>query len=228
MNRKMSIKNLAMRFSDGGAQPPAPPAPAPAPPAPVATPPAPAPGITPSQAATVDMDSLISQAATKAAELAERKNESVFRSMLQQSGLDVETVNKISAEWKAKQQTPEQIAAAKDGTITNLTSDNQKLQRQLAAVGKGIPAEKSDKYIALAQSYLGEDGDFGKALDAALADFPIPAAQNPAQPAAQNPAPAQQLPMGMNLFQPEGSGAAGGSEQFNFNFTPIKPIPKKE
>lgn len=39
-----------------------------------------------------------------------------------------------------------------------------------------------------------------------------------------------QLPVGVSIFQPDSqkAGAAGGADQFNFNFTPIKPIPKQE
>lgn len=47
--------------------------------------------------------------------------------------------------------------------------------------------------------------------------------------AEQNPPPAAQLPVGVSIFQPDGSkGASDGTDQFNFNFTPLKPIPKKE
>lgn len=206
MSRKMNIKTLAMRLSDGGAQPPAESI---TPATPTVTAPAPTPvqaAATPT-AVNVDINSIISQAETKASEAAERKMTGVFRSMLEQQNLDPETINRMTAEWKAKQQTPEQIAAEKDGTITGLTNDNLKLQRQLSAVGKGIPADKSDKYIALAQSYLAEDGDFGKALDAALVDFPIPA-----QPATQDAPPAAQLPVGVSIFQPDGSKGASTKE----------------
>lgn len=39
-----------------------------------------------------------------------------------------------------------------------------------------------------------------------------------------------QLPVGVSIFQPDSqkAGAAGGADQFNFNFTPIKPMPKQE
>jgi len=183
----------------------------PAVPATPTTPTAPAPVTMPTQAAqtstaaAIDINSIISQAEAKASEAAEKKMTGVFKSMLEQQGLDTETINKMTAEFKAKQQTPEQIAAEKDGTITGLTNDNLKLQRQLAAIGKGVPADKSDKYIALAQSYLGDDGDFGKALDAALADFPIPAQNNPA------PAPVPQLPVGVSIFQPDGNRSSSAT-----------------
>jgi len=208
--------------------PAAPAAPAtPAPVTPTATQPVTTPvqaAQTPAAAATVDIEQLTSQAAAKATEAAEKKMEAVFKSMLQQNGMDAESINKMTAEWKAKQQTPEQAMQELTGTNAALAGQVQDLQYQISAISKGISADRAPKYIKLAESYLGEDGDFGKALDAALVDFPI-AMQ---QVAAQEPAAAQ-LPVGVSIYQPDGSkGAGGGEDQFNFNFTPLKPIPKNE
>lgn len=48
------------------------------------------------------------------------------------------------------------------------------LSRQLHAVSRGVPQARMARYMALADTYLAEDNDFGAALDAALADFPLP------------------------------------------------------
>jgi len=158
---------------------------------------------TPTTAATVDIEQLTSQAAAKATEAAEKKMEAVFKSMLQQNGMDADSINKMTAEWKSKQQTPEQAMQELTGTNQTLTGQVQDLQRQIAAISKGIPTDKAPKYLKLAESYLDKDGDFEKALDAALVDFPIPTQSAP------TPAPAPQLPVGVSIFQQDGS--RGGS-----------------
>lgn len=47
------------------------------------------------------------------------------------------------------------------------------LEQQIAALGKGIPADKAAKYIKLAEAYMDDATDFDAALDAALKDFPV-------------------------------------------------------
>lgn len=161
--------------------------PAPAPPTHTATPPV----TTPPQAVTVDMDT-ITKTATEAAE---KKMQAVFKSMLAQQGLDAETINKMTAEFKAKQKTPEQELQAAQEQLTAEQGEKLALQRRIAALGKGVPADKADKYIKLAEAYLCEDGDFDKAMDAALQDFPV------AVPAAQ-----------LGSFGSQTKGGAPGSE----------------
>lgn len=187
MNRKMNIKRLSMRFSDGGAQPPAEPAPTPQPaPAPQPTPtptPAPAPGITPPQAVNVDINQIIKQAEEKAAEVAEKRAEGAFKSMLQQQGLDAETISKMTEEWKSKQVTPEQIIqakeaeiAARDGTISQLTAQIEAERQEKIALSKGVPLnsedealkEKANACITLAKTYMTDNVPFDSALEKAL------------------------------------------------------------
>ena len=55
----------------------------------------------------VDTNAIVSQAEQKAVEAAEKKMEAVFKSMLSQQGLDSESINAMTAEWKAKQVTPD-------------------------------------------------------------------------------------------------------------------------
>jgi hypothetical protein len=58
-------------------------------------------------AVTVDINAITAQAEAKATEAAEKKMEAVFKSMLQQQGLDAESISKMTSEWRAKQATPE-------------------------------------------------------------------------------------------------------------------------
>ena len=131
----------------------------------------------PAQAAEVNIAQVTKQAAAKAAEAADKKMQSVFRSMLEQQGLDADMVNKLAREWKPK--TAGQAVRERDDAIALLQMENQGYQRQITAIAKGIPADRAPKYVRLAESYLEEGADFDEALDAAMADFPadFPAAE---------------------------------------------------
>lgn len=134
----------------------------------------------PAQAATVDMDAIISQASAKAQEAAEKKTEAVFKSMLQQSGLDVETINEITRERKEKQQTPEQAMQELQGKLAAETARSEALQQQMVAVGKGVPADKTGDYIALANARMTDGVTFEQALEKALEAFPVEKPKNEA------------------------------------------------
>lgn len=67
------------------------------------------PGTTSPQTGTVDIDAIVTRASATAEAAASRKMETVFKSMLQQNGLDVDTIGTITAEWKAKNK-PEETA----------------------------------------------------------------------------------------------------------------------
>ncbi len=158
---------------------------------PAAPPPAPAPGNTPPAAGNADVEALAQKAAEKAAEAAEKKMAGVFRSMLLQNGLDPETVNQMTEDWKAKQQTPEQAmeavraeVAKEKGRAEKAEAEKEKMERRFMAVGKGVPADKAEKYVALAASYPEAETDFAKAMDAALADFPVASPAPPPFPGA--------------------------------------------
>lgn len=49
------------------------------------------------------------------------------------------------------------------------------LERKLTALSKGVPADKIDRYTAIAATYMADDVDFESALGKALEDFPLPA-----------------------------------------------------
>lgn len=141
------------------------------------TTPAPTAGNTPPQAATVDIEAITRQAVEKATEAAEKKQEAVFKSMLEQQGLDADSINKMVADWKSKQRTPEtELAEAKEQLAAE-QSKVQKLVQEKAVLAKGIPDDKASKYLKLAMAYMDEKTDFAAALVLALADFPI--AQDP-------------------------------------------------
>lgn len=171
MNRKMNIKKLAMRFSDGGAQPPAEPTPAPA-----------TPGVTPAAAAqnaptavNVDIDSIVSQAAAKAAELAEKKNESVFKSMLQQSGLDDAAIQSMLAEYKAKQVTPEQTIQQLNGDIAARDAQITAFQRRDILRGHGLTDAEEIEVMGIRIERLVTEGkDFAAAAQEYFTANPRP------------------------------------------------------
>lgn len=81
------------------------------------TPPA-QPGLpaTPPAPASVDIEAI----AAKASEKAEKKMESVFKSMLEQQGFDADSINRMTKEWKDKQRTPEQEIRERDAQISEL------------------------------------------------------------------------------------------------------------
>ena len=64
------------------------------------------------------------------------------------------------------------LTAEKEGK-TAAEARVQLLERKLAVIESGIPADATDKYIKLAGAYLGDGVDFSVALEQALKDFPI-------------------------------------------------------
>lgn len=85
--------------------------------------------------------------------------------------------------WKAQQtqqaaaQTQQSEAAAGDDSGQRLSEMEDRLtamQRRLDAVNAGIPADKAERYVRLAASYMDGKTDFNAALTAALKDFPLP------------------------------------------------------
>lgn len=85
--------------------------------------------------------------------------------------------------WKAKQteqkaqqqQKPEAGAADDSGKrLSEMENRLTAMQRKLDAVNAGIPADKAERYVRLATSYMDDKTDFNAALAAALKDFPLP------------------------------------------------------
>lgn len=88
--------------------------------------------------------------------------------------------------WQDSQKTEAQKAAealeAANGNLKAKDDEIANLNFKVAALGKGIPADKLDDYIRLASGYAGED--YGEKLDAVLQKFPIAKPDAPAPYAA--------------------------------------------
>lgn len=93
-------------------------------------------------------------------------------------GEDFKTQLKAFRTWLDEQKTDEEKQAdAVRQTQEALSAEQAKtqtLERKLTALGKGVPAEKLDRYAAIAATYMTDDVDFAAALDKALEDFPLP------------------------------------------------------
>lgn len=169
-----------------------------------------APAQTQSAAGNTDVEVMIQRAEQKAAEAAEKKMEAVFKSMLGQQGLDADAISKMTAEWKSKQKTPETITKELEEEKGRLEAENAGLREQMRVIAKGIPADKAERYIALAKTYPDADKDFDKALENALKDFPL------AKTAKPDP---QIITGGGAGGNPQaGSGAKGWRENLQANF----------
>ena len=80
------------------------------------------------------------------------------------------------AEQKAQQpQKPEPSATDDSGKrLSEMENRLTAMQRKLDAVNAGVPADKAERYVRLATSYMDDKTDFAAALTAALKDFPLP------------------------------------------------------
>lgn len=126
-----------------------------------------------------------------------RESKSAVEKLLKEAGIAPEGDHKASLkafkEWQDSQKSELDKASGALTTAQKEKADAEtkalQLERQLSAVKKGIPADKADKYIKLAEAYTDDKTDFDKALEKALKDFPVsgqPARQpyvppNPAQ-----------------------------------------------
>ncbi len=69
--------------------------------------------------------------------------------------------------------------AAAEGERDAALAELEKLKRKLAAVSNGIPANRTDDYLALANTRMTDGVTFEQALSKALADFPLIPKQTP-------------------------------------------------
>ncbi len=123
----------------------------------------------PAEAAQVD----IAKLEQIVQERLEKSGEKIFREMLEKKNLDTDTVNQMTAEWRSKQQTPEQAMQELQGKLSASETKYTALEQKFLAVGKGIPADKADDYIALANARMIDGVTFEDALSKALETFPI-------------------------------------------------------
>lgn len=172
----------------------------------------------------VDIQAIISQAETKASEAAEKKMEAVFKSMLQQQGLDSDAIITMTADWKAKQVTPEQIIKTKDeeiqqrdGTISTLQQQIETERQEKLALSKGIPLgaedeavrEKAIACISLAKSYMSDSVPFDSALEKALKIINFEEKRVPPPPIISMGAGTKQAPL--NAIDPNLAAFAKGA-----------------
>lgn len=142
--------------------------------------------------------------------LVARESKSAIEKLLKEAGIsaDGNHSEKLKAfkEWQDSQKSELERAT---GTLTTLETEKQQavekatlLERKFTAVSKGIPADKADKYIKLAEAYTDENSDFDKALDLALKDFPVAEKGTPGAGGNPPPTPTTKtpLPSGMVSF----------------------------
>lgn len=93
--------------------------------------------------------------------------------------------------WLDAQKTDLEKAQGTAETATKerdtLAAQNLLLERKMLTLEQGVPADRAEKYIHLALTYQGAEEDFGKALEAALADFPLATGKKGSAAAAANP-----------------------------------------
>jgi len=147
------------------------------------------------QAVNVDIDAIVSQASSKATRQAERKMQGVFKSMLEQEGLDTETIDSVTAEWKgnkkpAERAKPKEIERAKPkeseeyrellSRLEALEQTNTKAQAALVErqqmdylKAQGIPENQIDFYHFKALKLIGDGITFEQAAAEYIKDNPV-------------------------------------------------------
>ncbi len=143
--------------------------------------------------------------------LVARESKAAVEKLLKEAGIasegDYKAAMKAFKDWQDKQKTDLEKATGANTTLQKerdeALSKATALEQQLAAIGKGIPADRAAKYIKLAEAYLTDKNDFAAALDLALKDFPVASAGVAGQ--GGNPAPGDQqkknpLPKGVVTF----------------------------
>ena len=73
------------------------------------------------------------------------------------------------SEAERQQEATKALASERDAA----TAERDRLQLQVAALGKGVPADRLTQYVQLALTYVDDDTDFTAGLDKALQAFPI-------------------------------------------------------
>lgn len=110
-----------------------------------------------------------------------KESKAAVEKLLKEAGIASEGDYKAKLKaFKDYQDSQKSALELKDGEVKTLQADKElaeakasNLERQLAAVSNGIPAEKAAKYIKLAEAYVDDKTDFKAALVLALKDFPL-------------------------------------------------------
>jgi hypothetical protein len=124
------------------------------------------------------VNAAIAAALEKADERAQKKAEGVFKSMLEQSKLniDAETLDKMVEDYKKNQPTPENMLEAEKQKNQDLQNKLTQNEQEKIALMKGLPlgsdnAEEKEKVnacLTLAKSFLDDKTDFSAAIDRAM------------------------------------------------------------
>lgn len=142
--------------------------------------------------------------------IAARESKSAVEKLLKEAGIASEGDYKAALTafktWQDSQKTELEKAAGALSVTEKAKQEAEAkaalLERKFEAVAKGIPADKTDKYIKLAEAYTDDKTDFAKALELALKDFPVAEKGTPG--AGGNPPPTPQtkspLPKGTVIF----------------------------
>ena len=112
-----------------------------------------------------------------------RESKTAVEKLLKEAGIAPEGDYKASMQafkkWQDDQKTE---LEKKDGALTTLQAEKEAaetkastLERQIAVMSNGIPAEKANVYIKLAEAYVDDKTDFKAAIALALKDFPLSA-----------------------------------------------------
>ncbi|MCL2096939.1 MAG: hypothetical protein FWH10_08560 [Oscillospiraceae bacterium] len=119
------------------------------------------------QAVNVDINAIISQAEIKAMEAAEKKMEAVFKSILEQKGLDAESIKKMTDEWRANQVTPEQTIQTLQGELAKTQSEITDYKDSDILRGHGMtdPEEVAIMLIRIRQIASKKGEDFAPVAD---------------------------------------------------------------
>lgn len=131
--------------------------------------------VTPSTAVNVDINQIITQAESKAAEAAEKKMTAVFQSMLEQQGLDKAAIATMTAEWKAKQVTPEQQIKAAQDAAAAAQAKVEAYEQDVTLSKKEIPSAFQNLVKFEAKQLMTDGVDFAAAVDLYIAANPLPA-----------------------------------------------------
>ena len=125
------------------------------------------------QPANVDTNAIVSQAEQKAVEAAEKKMEAVFKSMLQQQGLDADSINKMTVEWKAKQVTPDMQIQELQQQLEQERIARTTLEKHTAVQSQGITDPEDVEYICFkVDKRVTKTKDFKTALAEYLEEHP--------------------------------------------------------
>jgi len=111
-----------------------------------------------------------------------RESKAAVEKLLKEVGIapegDYKAAMKAFKQWQDSQKSELEKATGALSAVEKAKAEAEAkvsaLERQIAAISKGIPADKADKYIKLAEAYVNEKTDFAAALELALKDFPIP------------------------------------------------------